>query len=227
MKIQNNLNKIIYKSIIFVIAYIPISVHAIYKDCEAITPFYIKDGFCAVQVQNCKDGNRVVSGTARCDTATIVCPASPLEPCDSTQCPTDPNECVNDNESDGITNYTNTAPPMITSEEPYHSCEKIGDTTIKDDKCTMSITGCKQGNSDTITTAIATCNVQGERNYIICNRMQPAGCSAGCPTDPNECANDDESDGKGNYKNTETIRFVDGGSENYFQRRNDNTGRPQ
>ena len=226
MKIQSDLNKIIYKSIIFVIAYIPISAHAVYTDCEGITPFYIKDGLCAVFVQNCKEDNKVVSGTATCDTQSVLCPPTSLSNCQPIQCPTNPNECANDNEGDGITNYTNTAPPpIISGEEPYHSCKKEGETTIRNNKCQMRITGCKQGNSNVTVSGIATCDVQGEPHNILCDRSRPPGCRASCPTNPNECANDNEEDNKGNYSNTERIVFTPELYENDFQRRN-NRGRP-
>ena len=150
MEVQNNLklfnqiilNKTIYKFIIFVIAYIPISVHAAYDGCETVNSAYIEDGLCKVEVTNCKENGEIITVpsdsklVATCDIAQALCPASSLEKCDSSTCPTNPNECANDNEGDGVTNYTNTTSPLgrenndnarqedQVNADLIHSCEK-------------------------------------------------------------------------------------------------------
>ena len=236
MKAQNNLklfqvilNKTIYKLIIFGIAYhIPIVyAYAAYDDCEAVKAPYIEDDRCKIEVTNCKEdsvaiavpeGSKIVAtcNVFRYDNCATADPRPPN--CEVPRCPTNPNECANDDESDGVANYTNTAPPGLASndnetqedendnsnEEEVHSCEKEGRTRVENYTCKMQVTGCKQGDEDAIpqgATATAVCDTGR------CNRKLIPDCH--CPTDPNECANDTRGDSSINYTNTEPITSSD------------------
>ena len=233
MKIKNNskllnqviLNKIIYKLIIFVIAYIPISAHAAYQDCETVNAAYIEDGLCKAEVINCKEDGVTITVpddakiVATCDIehALYLIGKDSSAKHNSIRCPTDPNECANDNEGDGVTNYTNTTSPLgrennddakqedQANADLIHSCEKTGETTLRDHKCQMEVTGCKRGDLDVIPpghTATAACSIQ----IGACNRARPPSCVAYCPTDSNECANDDADDNNdNNYINLEAV----------------------
>ena len=235
MEVQNNLklfnqiilNKTFYKFIIFVIAYIPISAHAAYQGCEAVNTAYIEDDLCKVEVTNCKENGVTLTTSsdsklvAICDVkhGVDVCPTVIPRPewCDLPRCPTNPNECANDNEGDGVTNYTNTTSPLgrennddakqedQANADLIHSCEKTGETTLRDHKCQMEVTGCKRGDLDVIPpghTATAACSIQ----IGACNRRRPPSCVAYCPTDSNECANDDADDNNdNNYINLEAV----------------------
>ena len=255
MRIKNNLkifnqsisSKIIYRLIIFVIAYMPITlVHAVYEDCEAVKAPYIEDNLCKIEVKNCKedgvtmnvpDGSKLV---AACDVfrynicATVV---PPPPNCYAPRCPIDPNQCANDNEGDGITNYTNTQIAFTVREnnedeeqdeanvDDIHSCEKVGETTIQDHRCRIEVTGCKRGNLDAIPpghTATAICNIQiGD-----CNRMEPPSCIAYCPTNANECANDDaDNNNDNNYTNVEDVLGGFRYTPERLERRNRNRNR--
>ncbi len=200
------LHRIIYKLIIFTTAYIPsMYVHAIYEDCEAVTHPYIEVSLCKIRIKNCKNNGVPDTRTnleATCDIAHLSCPASSNAECYPFACPTNPNECANDNEGDGITNYTNTA--TIQAIPPYSGCKKQGETIVEDYRCKMTVTSCKQGREYAIppgTPATAVCDTG------ICDRKNPPDCK--CPTDPNECVNDSQGDNFTVYNNTEYIRSSD------------------
>ena len=264
MKMQKNLSpfnkviyRVIYNLIVFTIAYIPISVwaQAVYDGCEIAKAPYIQDNLCKIEVTNCKEngtllqvpeGSKIVAtcNVFRYEACATIVPRPPN--CEVPRCPTDPNECANDDETDGVANYTNTQitgtvreesdgtnPPVDeeetepVDEEQLHSCEKTGETTIEDHKCQMRVTACKRGNEDAIppgAIATAICNTEEQGPPYICNRTNPPGCRASCPTDPNECANDDSEDNIGNYSNTETINFT-GNTETLFSNPNSNRRR--
>ena len=247
MKTQNNLksfsevmfNKIIYKLlIILTIAYMPIALtYAAYEDCEAVKAPYIENNLCKIEVKNCKENGvtmQVPEGVklvARCDIEHALCPASPNAECNPYGCPTDPNECANDDETDGVANYTDTAPVVLASndnerqEDKIHSCEKVGETTIQDHRCRMGLTGCKRGNLDAIPpghTATAICSIQ----VGACNRRNPPSCIANCPTDPNECANDDaDNNNNNNYTSVEDVLGGFFYTPEHLERRNRNRSR--
>ena len=241
MRIQNNLKAffefVLCKKfhIIFAIAFCMPSVYAyaVYEDCDAAKPAYIEDNLCKIEVKNCKEdgvtlqlpeGSKIVATCNITPSNAIVCnrcpPGSlcPAVVCNSS-CPTDPNECANDDESDGVGNYTNTARAYLGDDagqeadaDEIHSCEKIGETTIENNRCQMQVTSCKQGNEDIIPpgyTGTAVCDYSEVSD--ICTKSIPPSCAHRCPTNPNECANDNEGDNVTNYSNTESIMSVVGG----------------
>ena len=76
----------------------------------------------------------------RYDICATVVPPPPN--CHVPRCPIDPNQCANDNEGDGIANYTNTEIAFTVrerqeqnanteEEEKVHSCEKAGENNSR------------------------------------------------------------------------------------------------
>ena len=233
MRIQNNLKAffefLVCKKfhIIFALAFcMPMYVHAVYEDCEAVGSTYIENNQCKIEVRNCKEdgvslqvpeGSKLVAACNITPRNAIICNSCPpgatcpTVECNS-RCPTDPNECANDDESDGVGNYTNTALAYTAGDDAereananeIHSCEKVGETTIENYRCRMQVTSCKSGDSAIPIppghTLTASCDLGGGG---ACTRSNPPICS--CPTNPNECANDNEGDGVANYSNTESV----------------------
>ena len=205
-----------------------------YTDCVPRGPTYIEDNLCKIRVTGCKDssGNAAiplgVTATASCNIG--ICDRKNPPDC---QCPTDPNECANDDHSDGNANYSSieyvstprgepdnegTAESETTSEgEPdedsnatvYHSCQKSGDTWVKwstDARkyfCHMRVSGCMVSDRPSHPNIPPGHHLQANCDTSVCTRSMPPQCQ--CPTNPNECANDTEGDRRSNYTDRELI----------------------
>ena len=187
------------------------------ENCRALGAFTVEDRKCKVDVAGCTQNGQVLipegsTATATCDVANHpckqpcvgdTCPTVALPVC---ECPTDVNECASDDSTDGRGNYSQVAVVRSSEESPIHSCQKIGATELLSSmQCSMDVRGCMRGQQELYPNlppgkvVVATCDTTR-----LCTRGLPPNC--GCPTDPNECANDDETDGIGNYSQTEMVR---------------------
>ena len=199
-----------------------------YTDCQVVGSYSVNtEGLCIVEVRGCSDGEQTIpSATASCDAAYADpacnnCSDSCPVHCGDAQrnsCPTNPNECANDYDSDGLVRYTATA---VASSAVYQggisNCERAGETYIEDNLCHIVVTGCIQDGEPLIpenARATANCNVAYENPACNCVPSQGRSCPSidcgsfprnSCPTDPNECANDNDADDVGNYTETEKI----------------------
>ena len=104
-----------YFKIVLIVGVVIFSVHSSfgheeqYTGCEIVGEMQIKDGLCVAKVRDCRLNGRLLPPpppgyhrAAKCDAVPQRLRDLPMR----AGCPTDPNQCANDNEGDGLNNYS-------------------------------------------------------------------------------------------------------------------------